>query len=90
MNIMQKKKLFYYSIFPTDCSTGGGVGGGGGWVVVVVGGGPMLRFFFVCVSVLLNTTFPVFANSVDPDKLASSALFITKYVNFYKKKTRIK
>ena len=41
---------------------------------------------------LLNTTCPVLANSVDPDQLASeetnwsrSALFIIKYVNFYKK-----
>ena len=45
---------------------------------------------------LLNTTCPVFANSVDPDQLASSeanwsgpALFVIKYVNFYKK-NRIK
>ena len=41
---------------------------------------------------LLNTTFPVFANSVDPDQLASeeansetnlsgSELFVIKYVN---------
>ena len=39
---------------------------------------------------LLNTTCPVLANSVDPDQLASdwsgSALFVIKYVNFYKKK----
>ena len=41
---------------------------------------------------LLNTTSPVSANSVDPDKLASeeanssgSALFVIKYVNFYQK-----
>ena len=41
---------------------------------------------------LLNTTCPVLANSVDPDQLASeeanwsgSALFVIKYVNFYKK-----
>ena len=34
---------------------------------------------------LLNTTRPVLANSVDPDQLASgSALFVIKYVNFYK------
>ena len=46
---------------------------------------------------LLNTTCPVLANSVDPDQLASeetnwsgSALFVIKYMNFYKKKTRIK
>ena len=41
---------------------------------------------------LLNTTIPVIANSVDPDQLASlevnwsgSALFVIKYVNFYQK-----
>ena len=41
---------------------------------------------------LLNTTCPVLANSVDPDQLASeeanwsgSALFVIKYVNFYQK-----
>ena len=40
---------------------------------------------------LLNTTCPVLANSVDPDQLASeevnwsgSALFVIKYVKFYK------
>ena len=40
---------------------------------------------------LLNTTCPVLANSVDPDKLASSetnwsasALFVIKYVNSIK------
>ena len=39
---------------------------------------------------LLNTTCPVLANSVDPDQLASeeahwfgSALLVIKYVNFY-------
>ena len=38
---------------------------------------------------LLNTTYPVLTNSVDPDQLASdanwsgSALFVIKYVNFY-------
>ena len=39
---------------------------------------------------LLNTTCPVLANSVDPDQLASeeanwsgSVLFVIKYVNFY-------
>ena len=32
---------------------------------------------------LLNTTCPVLANSVDPDQLASEALFVIKYVNFY-------
>ena len=41
---------------------------------------------------LLNTICPVLANSVDPDQLASeeanwsgSALFVIKYVNFYRK-----
>ena len=35
---------------------------------------------------LLNTTCPVLANSVDPDQLASEeALFVIKYVNFYQK-----
>ena len=41
---------------------------------------------------LLNTTCPVLANSVDPDQMASeeanwsgSALFVIKYVNFYQK-----
>ena len=41
---------------------------------------------------LLNTTWPVLSNSVDPDQLASSeanwsgsALFVIKYVNFYQK-----
>ena len=41
---------------------------------------------------LLNTTCPVLANSVDPDKLASeeangsgSVLFVIKYVNFCQK-----
>ena len=41
---------------------------------------------------LLSTTWPVLANSVDPDQLASkeanwsgSALFVIKYVNFYQK-----
>ena len=41
---------------------------------------------------LLNTTCPVLANSVDPDQLASeeanwsgSVLFVIKYVNFYQK-----
>ena len=47
---------------------------------------------------LLNTTCPVLANSVDPDQLASSeanwsgsALFVIKYmyVNFYKKKVEV-
>ena len=41
---------------------------------------------------LLNTTCPVLANSVDPNQMASeeanwsgSALFVIKYVNFYQK-----
>ena len=41
---------------------------------------------------LLNRAFPVLANSVDPDQLASeeanrsgSTLFVIKYVNFYLK-----
>ena len=41
---------------------------------------------------LLNTTCPVLANSVDPDQLVSeeanwsgAALFVIKYVNFYPK-----
>ena len=41
---------------------------------------------------LLNTTYPLMADSVDPDQLASeeanwsgSALFVIKYVNFYQK-----
>ena len=41
---------------------------------------------------LLTMTFPVLANSIDPDQLASeeanwseSALFVIKYVNFYQK-----
>ena len=42
---------------------------------------------------LLNTSCPVLANNVDLDQLApeeanwsGSALFVIKYVNFYKKK----
>ena len=49
-----------------------------------------LLFFLTLL--LLNTTCPVLANSVDPDQLASeeanwsgSALFVVKYVNFYQK-----
>ena len=45
---------------------------------------------------LLNTTYPVFANNIDPDQLASeeanwsgSALFVIKYLIFLSK-TRIK
>ena len=47
---------------------------------------------FILTLLLLNTTCPVLANSVDPDQLASeeanwsvSALFVIKYVNFYQK-----
>ena len=47
---------------------------------------------FKLTPLLLNTTYPVLANSVDPDQLASeeanwsgSALFVIKYVNFYQK-----
>ena len=42
---------------------------------------------------LLNTTCPVFENSLDQDQLTSSeakwsvsALFVIKYVNFYQKR----
>ena len=55
----------------------------------------LIWFFFgrTCLTLLLlNTTCPVLANSVDPDQLASeeanwsrSALFLIKYVNFYQK-----
>ena len=46
----------------------------------------------VCLTLLmLNTSCPVLANSVDPDQLASeeanwsgSALFVIKYVNYQK------
>ena len=48
--------------------------------------------FLILSLLLLNTTYPVLANSVDPDQLASeeanwsgSALFVIKYVNFYQK-----
>ena len=48
--------------------------------------------FKLLILLLLNTTCPVLANSVDPDQLASeeanwsgSALFDIKYVNFYQK-----
>ena len=47
---------------------------------------------YVLTLLLLNTTYPVLANSIDPDHLASweanwsgSALFVMKYVNFYQK-----
>ena len=43
-------------------------------------------YYFHLTLLLLNTTCPVLANSVDPDQLASeSALFVIKYVNFYQK-----
>ena len=48
------------------------------------------KFNLLLTLLLLSTTCPVLANSVDPDQLASeeanwsgSALFIIKYVNFY-------
>ena len=62
-------------------------------------------FLYICIRefytdsslLLLKTTCPVLANSVDPDQLASeeakwsgSALFVIKYVNFYPKKIQIK
>ena len=49
-------------------------------------------FLEILIILLLSTTCPVLANSVDPDQLASeeakwsgSALFVIKYVNFYQK-----
>ena len=51
-----------------------------------------LRDLVLLTFLLQNTTCPVWANSVDPDRLASketnrsgSALFVIKYVNFYQK-----
>ena len=48
---------------------------------------------YVLTLLLLNTTCPVLANSVDPDQLASEeanwsglALFVIKYVNFHQKR----
>ena len=48
---------------------------------------------FLLTILLLNTTCPVLAKSVNPDQLASeeanwsgSALFVIKYVNFYQKR----
>ena len=45
------------------------------------------KYQYFLTLLLLNTTYPVLANSVDPDLLASkesgSALFVIKYVNFY-------
>ena len=47
---------------------------------------------WVLTLLLLSMTYPVLANSVDPDHMASevanwsgSALFVIKYVNFYQK-----
>ena len=52
----------------------------------------IVRFKRRLTLLLLNTSCPVLANSVDPDQLASeetnwsgSALFVIKYVNFYQK-----
>ena len=61
------------------------------------GGGLLVQQFTSRVKItllLLNTTCLVLANIVDPDQLASSseanwsgsALFVIKYMNFYKKK----
>ena len=48
-------------------------------------------FFYLLSFVLLNTNIPCFANSVNPDQLASSeanwsgsALFVIQLVNLYK------
>ena len=59
------------------------------------GGQNYIGMFSWCWSLtllLLNTPYPVLANSVDPDQLASeeanwsgSAIFVMKYVNFYQK-----
>ena len=57
-------------------------------------------FSLLCTAVLtlllLNTTCPVLANSVDPDQLASeeanwsgSTLFVNKYVNCYQKPDQV-
>ena len=47
---------------------------------------------FFLTLLLLNMTYPVLANSVDPDQLAyseanwsGSTLFVIKYMNFYQK-----
>ena len=57
------------------------------WVYHVSSGDPIPLTL-----VLLNPDIPAFANSADPDQLASkeanwsgSALFVIKYVNFYQK-----
>ena len=51
-----------------------------------------IRIASILTLLLLNTTCPVLANSVDPDQLASeeanwsgSALFVVKCVTFYQK-----
>ena len=51
-----------------------------------------IREYNLLTLLLPNTTCPVLANSVDPDRLASeeanwsgSALFVIKYVTFYQK-----
>ena len=57
---------------------------------------PAIQYIFPLINILtlllVNTSCPVLANSVDPDQLASeeaswskSALFVIKCVNFYKK-----
>ena len=54
----------------------------------------LLSYFFIVLTLLLlNTTCPVLANSVDPNQLASeeaywsgSAQFVIEYVNFYQKR----
>ena len=41
---------------------------------------------FLLTLLLLNTTCPILANSVDPEaNWSGSALFVIKYVNFYQK-----
>ena len=54
--------------------------------------GPVVQSIVSLTLLLLNTTCPVLANSIDPDQLASeeanwsgSALFVIKYLNFYQK-----
>ena len=51
-----------------------------------------ISIYFLLNLLLLNTTYPVLANSIDPDHFASeeanwsgSALFNINYVNFYQK-----
>ena len=38
---------------------------------------------YILTLVLLNPDIPAFANSVDPDQLDGSTLFVIKYVNLY-------